>query len=275
MNKKILVAIFILLIAIVISLYIVGIVVQHKSPGEDIFRTVAVACVCLGGIVRVSAKPGRRKPLSFYEKAYADILKNAFASSLKERKTLLRAIRDYNESRYEQAVKKLLALRLQCRERDDREATNLFLALCFTDMGLLEEAVSVYQGLIAADITSSRIYSNLGLLYSQLGKFDDAKANMHLALQNDPENAYAYNNLASLYFDNSYFDKAKEYAEKALAINQKLRQASTMLAVIYHIEGNQELCDKYRHQALASGADPDDLKEAFAHYSEEGAFDPD
>ena len=275
MNKKFLIAIFILLIAIIVSLYVVGIVVQKKSPGEDIFRTLAVVFVCLGGIVRVSAKSGRRKSLSFFEKSYEPVLKQAFLSSPKDRKRLLRAIRDYNESRYEKAAKQLLALRLRCQKRDDHEAVNIFLALCFTDMGLLEEAISVYQGLIAADITSSTIYSNLGSLYSQLGKYDDARANMHLALQNDPENEFAYNNLAKLYFDHACFEKAKEYAKKALAINHKFRQASSLLAIIYHLEENQEECEKYMHQAIASGADPDAIKAAFVRYRAEGAFDQD
>ena len=144
----------------------------------------------------------------------------------------------------------------------------MFLALTYTDMACYAEAAQAYSQMIAAGIYSSRIYSNLGHVYSKMGQYEDAIANMHLALQNDRRNAFAYQNLAALYFETYDFEKAIQYAKEALTINCKFRQAATLLAIIYALQENQEEAKKYAHIAISAGENPVDIKRGIEHYRE-------
>ena len=142
----------------------------------------------------------------------------------------------------------------------------MFLGLVFTDMELKEEAIHVYNQLVAMGINSSTVYGNLGSLHSKLGNYDDAIANLRLSIQNDEKNPAPYHNLANLYFESFDFENAKRYAMMALQINHKFRQSASLLAVIYSLEENHENAEKYTHIAAACGQDLDKLKYAIAHY---------
>ena len=207
-----------------------------------------------------------RKALKFYESLYSEEIKNAFAKSSFDRNKLLCAVRLFDEGNYGKAAKYLISLQPKCNKKDDYSAVGLFLALTFTEMHLYNEAANVYLGLIKMDITSSRIYSNLGNVYSQMGNYDDAISYLRLAIQNDSENPYACNNLASLYFNVADFDNAIKYAEEALRINHKLRQSASLLAIIYAIKEDAENSAKYSHMAIAAGESPETIKNAIKHF---------
>lgn len=268
MKKKILVGVSILLIAGALCLYFGEIIANGTSPMKHLFKMLAVVLLGIGNITRLLFPQKRRSSLAFYESQYPDILKNAFKDSYLDRKKLLCAIRLYNEDNYNKALKYLYDLQPRCKYREDAEAVGLFMALTYTDMTCYAEAAQVYSKMIAGGIYSTRIYSNLGHVYSKMGHYDDAIANMHLALQNDQRNPYAYQNLAALYFETYDFEKAIQYAKEALAINHKLRQAATLLAIIYSLQENREESQKYAHIAIAAGEKAADIKNAIAHYRE-------
>lgn len=265
--KIIISAVFVALIIFIITVYVVDIVSNNSAPTKNLFKTLGVVAAAVLGIIRIWAGSARgRNNLDFYQREYADQIKNAFADSPASRKKLLCAIRLYNENNLKKAAKYLISLKPLCKRKDDFYAVGLFIALVFTDMGLANEAIDVYNQLLKMDITSRTIYGNLGFLYSNIGQYDDAIANLRLSIQNDEKNPAAYNNLAKLYFDTFDFENAKGYAMKALEVNHKFRQSATLLAVIFSLEDDKENAEKYSHIALSCGEAPDTLKRVIEHY---------
>lgn len=267
---------FIAVIAIglgVIGMYVYDVAVCEAPYYEELLSTLTIVLSCVVIAIKLiradRTSSHRRQPLVFYERAYADLLGDALLLSSHSRKKLLRAARYYDTDRPDAAVKLLLPLRSDCKTNADRLAVNVLIALSFTELGLADEAIQTYQGLIYSGITSGRVYSNLGCLYLSLGKNKDAEAMFRLAVQNDPENENAYHNLGSLYFKNAEFDRAIEYEKKSLDLNSKFRSAACTLAVIYALRGDEELRTRYFHIALSNGEDPNRLNAVIEHYLSE------
>ncbi len=256
-----------LIIIAVITLYVYEITVKNVPPQKNLFRMLALVCVSIGGFIRLfSPQRGGLRSLAFYEKQYADQLKDAFSDAPMNKKKLLCAIKLYNENNFTKSVKYLTELKPLCRTNDDIYAVNLFLALVLTDTGFKEEAVKIYRELINLNLATTTVYGNLGSLYSALGNYDDAIASLHLSMQNDENNPAPYQNLAKLYFDTYDFESAKRYAHAALKINHKFRQSATLLAIVYSMEGDTSNAEKYSHIAVSSGENPTDLKNAIDYF---------
>jgi len=264
-SKKIAIAFFVILIVATIALYVCEIAFNGTPPTQRLAKALAIVIGGIAGIAKVLSGPSR-KNLKFYESQYSEEIKNAFSGSSFDRNKLLCALRLYDEGNLGKAAKYLISLQPKCNKEDDYSAVGLFLALTFTEMKLYNEAVNVYLSLIKMGITSSRIYSNLGNVYSYMGNYDDAISYLRLAIQNDPENPYACNNLASLYFDVANFDNAIKYAEEALRINHKLHQSASLLAIIYAIKEDTESSARYYHMAISAGESPERLKNAIEHF---------
>ncbi len=265
MKKIIIFALFLLVIAAVIGLYIFEIVVNDAPPAKNLAKALLIIIPCLLGMARLMANP-TRKSLSFYEEGYREELDTAFSRSPMDRKKLLCAVRLFDEGNYNKSLKYLADLKSRASTRADVGAVGLFIALCFTRVELYDAAIKTYTELVGMGVTSSRIYSNLANCCSEAGRHDEAVSYIHLAIQNDPDNAYAYHNLASIYFETSDFDKAIEYAEKALSINLKLRESATLLAILYSMKGDKPNAEKYSHLALSAGEPAERLKRAIEHY---------
>ena len=263
------ISLLVTLIIVAVAFYVIDIVRNDTPADDNLFKMLAAVFICLGSLTRFVTRGGRRGgSLSFYEKQYAKEIGNAFSSFPAQRRRLLTAIKMYNENRMDKAANVLMDLRSLCQSKDDYYAVWLFLGLCFTDMGLREEAVTVYNQMIEMRITTSTVYGNLGSLYSALGKYDDAIAALRLGIQNDDKNPAPYNNLAKLYFDTFDFENAKVYAKCALEINHKFRTSASLLAVIYTLEEDTENAAKYSHIAVSAGESPERLKNAIAYYKE-------
>ena len=142
----------------------------------------------------------------------------------------------------------------------------MFIALCYTDARLSDQAETVYKHMISKNYADSLIYFNLGHLKLSRGKYDEAISNFEYALSLDPENAHAYHNLATVYFNMNDLDPAAEYAQKALEINGKMKEASSLLTIIYGIKGDAENRNKYFHIAVSSGHDPQQLNHAIEYF---------
>ena len=268
--KIIVTAVLIALIVASIALYVVDIILNNTPPTENLFKALAAVFICLGSLVRMNVKKGRRS-LSYYESRYYEQIKNAFVDSPMNKKKLLCAIRLYNEDNFGKALKYLNALKQACKTRDDLYVVGLFTALVFTDANCYEDAIYIYNALLNMNITSSTIYGNLGHLYSGMGNHKDAISMLHLSIQNDENNPSPYHNLAKLYFDTYDFENAKKYATKALDINQKFRPSASLLAIIYSLEDDNANYEKYFHIAISCGEDPARLQSTIKRYQTEMA----
>jgi len=267
MKKIILRILFILILLAIIGLYIFDIAVNKTPFTKNLFRTVSIVCICLLGFHRINYSAGRRN-LAFYESHFADVIKNAFAGQFYRNK-LLCAARLFDEGNYAKAIKYLGQLRPNCKTVDDHYAVLLLCALCFTEAQMYPEAVKVYRQMVTQKIADSRVFSNLGYVYSVMGNLENATSCYHEALYLDKNNAHTHVNIANIHFKAHEFEDAIVWADKALAINPNLYQASTLLAIIYAITDQTELAEKYKHMAIAAGQDSETLKNAIHHYKME------
>jgi tetratricopeptide (TPR) repeat protein len=265
MKKWLFRAFFLMLAAGIVAFYVYDVRVNHTHPSENLFRTIAIVCICISGFLRVGVSASRRS-LKFYDAQYADILGNAFVNQPFWRNKMLCAVRLYNENNYDKALKYLADMKQRCQTQDDIYAVMLFIALCFTDMEMYDHAEKAYMQMIFAEIADSRIFSNLGNVLNRKGDYERAIENFEHALEYDRNNAFAYNNIAQAHFQMHKLEDAITFAEKALAVNPKLSQASSLLAIIYDLMDDQEKSKHYFHIAISSGYNPTQLKEAMEFY---------
>lgn len=266
--KIILVIILIILMVVTLGFYISDLIINNTPPTKNLFKALAIFFACLASIIRLWTSKGRSK-LAVYESECQKHIKDAFSNRPFYKKKLLRAIRLFDEEKYDKAIKYLLELKSVSQTRDDIYAVGLFTGLVLTKTGCYNEAIHVYNSLIEMGITSSTIYGNLGNTHLILGNRQDAISNIRLSIQNDENNPAPYNNLAVLYFETSDFENAKIYAEKALQINHKMYQSSGLLAIIYSLEGDKANAEKYSHMAIASGTSAAELHNAIANFMDE------
>lgn len=265
MKKKLIRSIFILLAAAMVGFYFYDLKVNGSAPGDNLFRTISIVCICIGGFLRTGSTPARRS-LKAYDAVYTDILREAFITQPFWRNKLLCAVRLYNENNFDKSLKYLFDMKQRCQTKQDEYAVMLFVALCFTEMGLYDHAEKVYMQMIFGEIADSRVYSNFGNVLNRKGEYERAIQNFHHALDYDAKNANAYNNIAQAHFQMNKLEQAIPYAEKALEINPKMRQASSLLAIIYDLLGDGDKSSHYFHIAISSGYDPKELKEAIAYF---------
>lgn len=264
--NKVLKAVLVVLMLAVVGLYAYEVFAKGVDPMENLLRTVIILVSAVISISKIGRAPSRG--LSFYEEQYKDKILDAFAEDPKNKKRLLEVLKLYNEDRMKQAANQLISLKESCQTPADYRAVGLFLALVLTDMELVNEAVNEYELLLAKNLGTTTIYSNLGSIYSRGGQVQKAKECFEKALFLDPSNPYAYNNLAKLHFDLTEMKEAEKYALKALDMNSKVYQASSLLAIIYAMEDEFEKSEKYFHMAVAAGQNPKELKQAMEYYTE-------
>lgn len=268
MKKKLLSLLLIVLLVAIVGLYIMDIMLNQTPFTRNLFRTISIACICLIGYGRINYSVGRRT-LQFYESAFADAIKQAFAGQVLNRNKLLCAVRLFDEGNYRKSIKYLGQLQKECKAKDDFYAVWLFAALCFTRSQMFPEAVKMYRQMINNGLADSRIFSNLGYAQSEIGEPDKAMASYQEALYLDKNNANTHVNIAHIHFDRHELAEALPWAEKALELDPKMRQAATLLAIIYSITGPKEQAEKYRHIAICNGQSSDGLKAAIERYRAE------
>lgn len=265
MKKIILRILLICIILAVVALYVYDLTVNNVPPTKNLVRMCCIILLSVVAFIR-TFQSHRRRGLEFYELQYSEILDKVFLTQPLWKKKLLCAIRLYNENNFEKALDYLMDLKKRAETSEDHYAINLFVGLCFTDMGLFEHAGKVYQQLIDMGAADSRIFSNLGHVQMKSGEYKKALRNYEIALEYDRKNEYAINNIAQAHFQMHEFDEAIEFALKALEVNPKMGQASSLLAITYTLLGDKENSEKYFHIAINSGRDPKELKEAIEYF---------
>lgn len=258
-----------LLMTALLAFYIYDVAVLKTAPTKNLGRVVLIILALCGTLTKLLTGTGR-KGLNVYEQAYKKELGNAFASNPMARKKLLCATRLYNESNYAKALKHLMQLMNEVESVEDRSPVMLFVALCYTDAGMLQDAVRAYQELLKYDLRHAQAHSNLGILYMELGDYESARRHYDAAITYAPENYHAWLNRASLLFRTGELDDATADAHRALEIQNNGKAAAALLAILYALKGDEENKQKYRHQAIVAGEAPGALDSAIAHYAREG-----
>lgn len=258
----------VLLMAAVVGYYIYEVAVLGTAPTENLGRAALIFLALCGSLAKLLTRTGR-SGLNVYEQAYKDELGQAFQNDPAARKKLLEATRLYNEDKYDKAVKGLAKLLDRAESVADRSPVLLFIALCYTDAGLRADAIEVYKDLLKYDPRHAQAHGNLGLLYANTGDFEAARHHYDCAISYRPDNYYGFVNRANLLFRMGECDDALTDALKALEIKNNGKEAANLLTVLYALAGDEENRKKYRHMAIAAGADPQSLDATVRRYLSE------
>jgi len=212
-------------------------------------------------LVRMLGRVGGGASLRRYESAYHEHIGGAFASPerKKQKKSLLRALADYNQNKYSAAISRLEALYKECVSGEEKGVVQFFIALAYSDAGMTDEAIDAYERSLGFYPRNSTAWSNLGLLYRQKGDAEKSVECIETALDYDRENAYAWNNLAQAYLAAGNWEKVIAPAERALAINPNVYQAETALTVAYFALDEHEKSKQYFERAVLHGANASKL----------------
>lgn len=267
-SNTIWIAVIILLMVGIIAFYLYDVIWLKNPYTKNLFRTAAIVCLLLGALVKLIYGSGR-KSLEVYEKAYANELGYAFKNKPFQRKKLLCACRLYDESNYGKALKYLFQLLQEVEFERDSVPVLLFIALCYTDAGVTEEAIKAYYELLKIDPKNSQVHSNLGGLFIQEGDFETALKHYNKSIEFNPKNYFAYLNRANYYFRINEFENAISDAKQALEFKNNGVEAASLLTVIYALQGDEENKKKYYHISITSGEKPEDLNEAISYYLHE------
>ena len=251
----------------VLFIVTVGLVLRETAQNGwviDQERATDYALVIVGlflTLLKLITSNGRGMSLKKYESIYQKELGTAFSdpSQKKQKHALLVAIARYNESKYADASSRLKALVKNCRSRDDHKAVLLFLALTYTDAGMINDAISTYNELVRISPECSTAWSNLSLLYKHKGDQEKMLSCLETALLYNDQNAEAWNNLAQAYITMGKWEKVIDPALRALQIKFNLYQAEAALSMAYFALGDMEKSKQYFDSAVLHGEDADAL----------------
>lgn len=260
---------FIILIALalvfVLGVYLADLFYFKTSISEN-GTNVAVTVVILFFALLRTINNVDRKGLPFYEKAYERELGSAFKGRLFPRKRLLCACRYYSEGNYRKALKNLFPLLKKAQFERDAVPVLLFIALCYTDVGLHEQAMQAYHKLLEFQPSNETAHNNLGHLYMSEGDYETALKHFDEALTIQPWYYYAYLNRADCYLKRGDYEAAIRDAKRALKEKNGGTEALSLLTILYALLEDTEQQEHYYQAAVAAGENPWDLDRAILHF---------
>ena len=210
--------------------------------------------------LRQMAGRGKKHSAAYYANFYADEIGSAFEGRETERMLLVFCYRLYNENRMDACGRTLGKLWQECQTDEDRRAVLLLRALCLTDTGALDAAVSSYHMLLRYAPNSSTALSNLGNLLMRQGKYQGAEEFLRRAVDADPGNPYAWHNLGVVYYRQGRYQEALSRLENALKLKNNLYQAAATMAICHAALGNDEERERCYNLAVANGQDAAKLR---------------
>lgn len=205
-----------------------------------------------------------------YDEVYRDVISDAFTGEdrKKERADLIKAISLYNANKFNASISLLNSLLPKCTSDREKYAVLLFTALSLTDSSAYEAAIDIYLEILKFNTSSSTVYSNLGLLYTNLGDLKNALDAYKKAVECDPDNPYAYNNIATIFIRNAEYEKAIPFAIKAYEIKSNLTPATNSLAICYSVLGEKDLANKYFKISVSNGVNAEGLSRTIKNIAE-------
>lgn len=211
--------------------------------------------------VKLIGKTGGNISLHRYDALYRKELGSAFSApnQKKQKRDLLRAVKCYNENKLDSAISRLQALHPQCRTSDDYSAVLLFLALTYTETGMIDDAIVTYEKLVKLVPTYSTAWSNLGIVYGQQGQHDKGISCLETAIKHDENNAYAWNNLAQAYVKAGKWEKVIAPATRSLALKTDMAQAENALTIAYYAMNEPQKSKEHFDRAVILGSNAEKL----------------
>ena len=212
----------------------------------------------------VARARGVTPSLKDYEKAYEKDIGSAFSrpEQKKSKNNLLKAIADLNGKKLSKAISRLVALKKECKNKEDFRVVFHFLSIAYEHNGMRKELVENYEELLRYDPLNASAWVSLGSAHHSDGDHAKAEECYRKALSIDKDNVTAWNNLAQIYVVDSEWEKAIEHAERALSLKPGMHQAENALCMAHYALGDEEKSKMYFEHAVMHGSNADGLKAA-------------
>lgn len=270
MKRSILNVILIIIVSVficcILMLNLYSFITGQESFLVDLFPTFIFLMLAAGCLAKLITSQGRVH-LEVYEICYKEEIGDAFKNNLIKRKKLLSACRFYNEKKYSKALKLLNYLLGEARQEKDLSPILLFIALCYTELGLFENAQKIYYKLLDIEPNNAQAHYNVGAVFMEMGDYDTALKHFDMAVEVQPNSYYAYLNRANYYFRIGEYDNAIKNSNQALAIKDNGVEAASLLTVIYALMYDDDKMEKYYDIAVSLGKNPDDLDRLIYRFS--------
>jgi Flp pilus assembly protein TadD len=150
--------------------------------------------------------------------------RKVYAESLHQAKDLI------DRKQYAEAIAKLDAL---TAERPRESQARFMKGLALTDQGKVDEAMTVFRGILADFPELPEPRNNLAVLYAQKGEYALARDELQRTIETAPDYAVAHENLGDVYARLA----AVEY-EKATTLDKRNRAAAAKLKQIRDMPSN-------------------------------------
>lgn len=149
------------------------ILIAEVQPYVKIIGSILIMAAYLAfifGMQRAHTKQRYRE----FEKRYKEVVSGAFAENRKSYEMLLQTLGHYERNEFKDAHKLLSTLVLCCNNAWDYVSVHIIRALCYTDQGQYELAVSEYKQALQYDGCKALAWSNMGVQLVSMGKLKDA-----------------------------------------------------------------------------------------------------
>lgn len=148
-----------------------------------------------------------------------------------------------------------------CRKDTSNLDAFSFKATVLNDLGQLEEAETIFLGLIARKYEDPDTYFNLAGLYIKQNAYDSAIVNMSRAIKLDSADAGYYNRLGLIYKEIGQYELAEPILKKAISINKNVDDVNLNMAEVYYQMAEYDKSLRYFRDILRT-----DSKNALAYY---------
>ncbi len=207
-----------------------------------------------------------QKRFRVYEEGYGQIIKDAFSDKPSLKRKLLTGIHNYNNEKYEKAIKCFLKLQRKSLEKKDVVPTLFFTAASYARIGCVDKSIELYEKLLKLDPENAVANNNLARQYYRKGNFEAMLEHYEKAVRSDPNYEIAYYNRAFYYFENHMLDEAISDARRALNIKYDYKDAVSLLAIVYDLKEDEENARKYYNMSLDLKYNAAELDRAIEFY---------
>ncbi len=223
--------------------------------------------VALGiSILRPKKNKNGKKGLDFYEDFYMRDIGDAFLSRPGEKKTLLKALREYNSNNFAKSGKLLDNLFKKCKTDEEKLVVLLFTAKNYNARNMTNSAYVTYNRMLDIDPRNKTANNNLGVMYMNDNNFDKALMYFENAVRYSIDYVFGYYNISQLYLRVGRFDDAIDYSNKALSIDPSFAPAIETLAIAYGVKCDEKNMDIYIQKAMSMGIDTDVIEWNIDYY---------
>ena len=240
---------------------------EWQIEGDTIAKFGLVLAGLVLTMIKLVSKTGRisRQAKAQYDQLIGDAFSAPGKSGLK--RTLIQGISSCGGDEPTKALSILKPLVAKCETKADYEATLLFIAISYKDLGMLDDAIAVYEDLLKISPKYSRAWSNLGMIYTIKGQYTRSIECLEQAVLYDENNPAAWNNLAQAYASSAQWQKVIAPAKRCLSIKSNMYQADSALMMAYYFLGEKEKCKESFDNAVLHGASAETLTRALTNLS--------